>query len=125
MTHVPTIIVIDDQTGLQSLLCQILLDAGYSVRASAQRSLALRVLEEGQPAIVLMDWRHDGMSARQFVEIVQSKFPDVEFIVTTTHEGVVDSASELGIRHVLRKPFQVDNLLAVVNNCAAGVAKAL
>lgn len=124
MPHVPTIIVIDDQTGLQGLLCQILLDAGYSVRASAQRSLALKILEEAQPAIVLMDWRHDGMSARQFVEIVHTKFPDVEFVVTTTHEGAIDAASDVGVRHVLRKPFQVDNLLTVVGNCAAGVAKA-
>jgi CheY-like chemotaxis protein len=127
VTHVPTIIVIDDQTGMQSLLCQILLDAGYSVRGTAQRSLALKVLDEGHPAIVIMDWRHDGLSgmtARQFIDIVHKKYSEVEFIIMTTHEGAAQSASDIGIRHVLRKPFQVDDLLSVVGNCAAGVAKA-
>jgi DNA-binding NtrC family response regulator len=127
VTHVPTIIVIDDQTGLQGLLCRILLDEGYSVRTAAQRSLALRILDERQPAIILMDWRHDGisgMSARQFVDIVHSKYSDVDFIVTTTHAEAAEAASDIGIRHVLRKPFQVDEMLSVVGNCAAGVAKA-
>ena len=123
----PNIIVIDDQTGLQGLLCQILLDAGYSVRSTAQRSMALKVLDEGRPSIVIMDWSQDGisgMTARQFIDIVHKKYVEVECIVTTTHEGVAESASDIGIRHVLRKPFQVDELLSVVGNCAAGVAKA-
>lgn len=123
-THVPTIIIVDDHTGLQALLCQILLDAGYSVRSAAHRPAALRMLQEKTPAIIVMDWRHDGMSARQFVESVHQQFSEVDLIVTTTNEPGAHAASELGVRHVLRKPFRVDELIDAVGNCAAQVVRA-
>ena len=124
MTHVPTIIIVDDHTGLQALLCQILLDAGYSVRSAAHRPAALKMLQEKTPAIILMDWRHDGMSARQFIDSVQQQCCEADFIITTTTEPGVQAASELGVRHVLRKPFRVDELIEAVSACAAEVARA-
>jgi hypothetical protein len=125
VSRVPTIIIVDDRTGLQGPLCQILLDAGYSVRAAAHRSLALKMLHEKTPAIVLMDWSHDGMSAGEFIEAAQAQFSDVEFIITTAHEGGVQSAGDMGVRHVLRKPFQVDGLIEAVGSCAAGLMRTM
>ena len=122
--HVPTIIIVDDRTGLQSLLCQILLDAGHSVRAAAHRNHALKMLHERTPAIVLMDWGHDGMSPGRFIDAVQAQFNDVEFIVTATHESGAQAAEDLGVCHVLRKPFQVDGLIEAVGLCAAGMMTA-
>jgi len=127
VTQVPSIIVVDDHTGLQGLLCQILLDAGYSVRSAAHRTGALKMLDEKTPAIILMEWKQDGinaMTARQFIDSVHREHSDVDFIITTTREGAAQSAGDLGIRHTLLKPFRVDQLIDAVANCAAEVARA-
>jgi DNA-binding NtrC family response regulator len=123
VSHVPTIIVIDDHTGLQGLLCQILLDAGYSVRTAAHPTHALRLLREKTPAIVLMDWRHDGMSPRELIDAAQAQFEGVKFVVTTTHHEEAEAADDLGVRHILQKPYNVDELIEAVSQCAAGIIR--
>ena len=112
VTHVPNIIIVDDHTGLQSLLCQILAGCRiFGPGAAAHLTHALKLLHEKTPAIVLMDWQYDGMSARDFIDAAQAQFSDVNFIVTITHKEVsVELAEELSIRHILRKPYQVDEL---------------
>jgi DNA-binding response OmpR family regulator len=106
---------------MQALLCQILLDAGYSVRSASDRMYALRLLRETNPAIVVMDWRHDGMSARGFIASAEGECSNVFFVVTSTNDEDAVLASDLGVRHTLRKPFNVDQLLKAVEECVASM----
>ena len=99
------------------MLCQILLDAGYSVRALPTREATLRILPDTRPAIVLMEWRADGISADRFIQTVRTQCSESEVVVMTAEDRFVKAAEECGVRHVLRKPFQVEQLLYVVDAC--------
>jgi len=117
VNHAPTILVIDDRSGLQGMLCQILLDAGYTVRALPTREATMRILPDCRPAIILMEWKAEGITAERFIESVRAQSSETEIVVMTALDHAVKCAEACGVRHVLRKPFLVEQLLYVVDAC--------
>jgi DNA-binding NtrC family response regulator len=116
MNHAPTILVIDDLSGSQSMLCQILLDAGYSVRALPTREATLRVLPDARPAIVLMEWSADGVGADRFIQYIR-QHSDTDVVIMTTEDRFAKAAEACGVVYILRKPFQVEQLLNTIDSC--------
>jgi two-component system, response regulator, stage 0 sporulation protein F len=117
VSHAPTILVIDDGSGLQSLLCQILLDAGYSVRALPTREATLRILPDCRQAIVLMEWKAEGITAERFIDAVRRLGGETEIVVMSAQDRAMQAAEACAVKYILRKPFQVEQLLTVVDAC--------
>ena len=57
------------------------------------------------------------MTAERFINSVRAQSAETEVVVMTPLDRDFQCAEACGVRHVLRKPFQVEQLLNVVDAC--------
>ncbi|MBC9783658.1 response regulator [Heliobacterium chlorum] len=106
------ILVVDDQTGVRSLLRIILQDAGYEVITVGNGLDALRKVEELNPPLVLMDVRMPGLDGFQAMERMLKINHDIKVVLMTAYsdEALIQRALEQGAIDYMTKPFDVYEL---------------
>lgn len=113
----PLVLVVDDNEDLRDNLAEILGGEGYAVEVAETADAALRVLElaDAPPAVILLDVFMPGMSARRFVSLVRDRaaWAGVRLVLVTA-ASERDLPVELQAEAVLRKPFRIDQLLALL-----------
>jgi CheY-like chemotaxis protein len=109
-----TILIVEDDEDIRAQLAIALRDEGYIVREAADGAQALATLSElsALPGLVLLDLMMPKMNGRAFLEVV-SKMPALKSIPVVVITASPDARITGAIR-VLRKPFGIDTLLAVV-----------
>lgn len=86
-----TLLLVDDEAGIRSVLGISLMDAGYQVLKAADGQEALALFREHRPAIVLTDIKMPGMSGIDLLQAIKTEDPDTEVIMMTGH-GDMDLA---------------------------------
>ncbi|HLZ72664.1 MAG TPA: response regulator [Dehalococcoidia bacterium] len=119
-----TILVVDDDVGLQAMVQAILEDEGYSVALASDGLDALAVLEVEQPALILLDLNMPRMDGYAFAEEVRRRGlrPAIALAVLTADNSARQKARQLDADGVLRKPFTLSELLNMVAQLAPGAA---
>jgi CheY-like chemotaxis protein len=119
------LVIVDDDDDLRSTLVDVLAAQGYEVAAfgDARAALAaLAALEDGQrPFLILLDLMMPGMSGWEFraAQLEQAALASIPVVVVTAATVMNDGARTLSDIEILRKPFDLDTLLAVVDRYAA------
>lgn len=109
----PVLIVEDDST-IREVMADALTDEGYLVLQARDGEEALARIESDQPGLILLDMRLpvlDGWGLARRMREKGLKVPIV--IVTATHNTAV-WAKEIGAVGYLAKPFDLDDLVKVV-----------
>jgi len=108
------ILVVDDDPDIRDAL-QLTLEAeGYRVRTAADGAEALDRLEQDPAALVLLDLMMPVMGGAEFMERVRSdpRLGTLPVLVVTAWPK--DAAALPGVRGVLKKPVDIDELFAQV-----------
>ncbi|HYO54283.1 response regulator [Archangium sp.] len=107
------ILVVDDDPDIREALRDILDDAGYNVVLAFHGQMALELLGSiGQPCLVLLDWMMPVMDGAQFLHLLrQNPLYDAVTVILCTASG---RDVPPGAQGLLRKPFELDELLAAV-----------
>lgn len=117
MSTKASLLVVDDDAAVRSLLLEYLSDQGYSVRAAADGAAMRSEIERELPDLVLLDLRlpgEDGLTlARQLRERV-----DVGIVMVSASGDIVDRVVglEMGADDYIAKPFDPRELLARVRS---------
>src|SRR6476661_7588757 len=116
----PTILVVDDDANTLDSVRDILTHAGFEVDTAATGRDALgKLLDDKQPAVIVLDIRMPVMDGRQFLTIVRAyhRLASIPVIVLTA----VDLAPQLteSVELVMRKPFRPGELVANVQALAS------
>ncbi len=90
-TITDTILLVDDEEGIRTVLGITLEDAGYEVRTAADGREALSIFEEWHPAIVMTDIKMPVMDGIELLRKIKGESPDTEIIMITGH-GDIDLA---------------------------------
>jgi|SRR5665647_864507 len=109
------ILITDDDEGIQDIFKIIFERAGYDVEIFAE---AMPILENkfNRPDIFLLDRQlsgHDGLNICRFLKN-QISTKDIPVIIVSATPGIEDLANEAGADDFIEKPFQVKELLNVV-----------
>ncbi len=107
-----SILLVDDEEGIRTVLGISLADAGYHVTTAASGEEALARFAERRPDIVLTDIKMPGLSGLDLLERIKATDPDVEVIMLTGH-GDMDLAIQSLKRDAtdfLTKPVNDDML---------------
>jgi two-component system, chemotaxis family, chemotaxis protein CheY len=126
-----TLLLIEDDADIRESLTDLLKDAGHAVFTAGDGTEALRLLGAGvipRPCLVLLDWLMKPMSGEQFLEIIQNNpdATDLQVLIVSAATDLHHAASFPGVVGVLRKPFEIDDLLERVRtHCAAGKPRAV
>ncbi len=105
------ILVVDDDPDIRETVREILESEGYCVRSAENGEIALEMIGEARPCVMLLDMMMPVMSGPEVLLELERKnwlssFPVVVVSAHVTHcEGVCQ---------VLRKPVTLDHLLEVV-----------
>ncbi|MGC4115295.1 MAG: response regulator [Myxococcales bacterium] len=133
------ILVVDDSRAMRGIVLRTLREAGYGghvLLEAGSGAVALRVVREEHPDVVVADWNMPEMDGLALLEAVKAGRHALKFgLITSEPAKVRAQALEAGARFVIGKPVTADALrealgtldssTAIVVPCADAVAKLL
>jgi two-component system nitrogen regulation response regulator NtrX len=113
-----TILIVDDEESICQTLGGILTDEGYEVVTAGSGEEALRVLEEEQPHLVLLDIWLPGMDGIETLKAIKAGHPQLQIVMMSGH-GSIETAvksTKLGAFDFIEKPLSLEKVILVVNH---------
>lgn len=113
-----TIALVEDDENLRFLVAERLETEGYKVLEAADGNSAEKLILNEQPDIVLLDWMLPGKQGSEVAESVRQKGFEKLLIMMTAKSQDVDKieAYNLGVSDYISKPFNMDVLVALIEN---------
>lgn len=109
------VMVVEDEPDIRSFIKVVLEDQGYRVSSASNGLEALQRIGEETPHLVLLDMRMPVMDGWQFSTALRAKFNGrVPVVVVTASLDAECIAREVGAKALLKKPFEIDELLHTV-----------
>lgn len=111
-----TILLVDDEPLMRLSMVDALEAIGYDVHAAASGTEGIEAIRQKRFDLVITDLRLPGADGLTVLKEAKDKAPETEVVVITAH-GSVDTAvgaMKLGAIDYLTKPFQMDELLLIV-----------
>ena len=115
-----TILIIDDEQSVLTLLRNVLESANYNVIEAFNGEEGLNLYHEKKPDLIITDILMFGKGGFELIRELTQNFPDVK-IIAMSGGGVTESndflpfAKELGATRAIEKPFEPNELLKIVN----------
>src|SRR5438874_1008286 len=116
MSAPASVLAVDDDPSILDLMTDILSGEGYRVLAASNGAEALRVLDgtSERPCVVLLDMRMPTLDGWGFASAMKDRGLRYPVVVVTAAENARAWAQEIGADAYLSKPFQLRDLLRVV-----------
>jgi two-component system NtrC family sensor kinase len=111
------ILVVDDSSQIRATLRRMILEPeGYEVLTAHDGQVGLDCALREQPDLVMLDVNMPRMTGLQVLAALQQAGYEWPVILMTSHgsEEVAEQALRLGVRDYVRKPFEVQDVLARV-----------
>ncbi len=117
------VLVVDDDAGVRYTLREILTSADMEVEEASDGAQALQKLEGGGFQLVISDLRMPGIDGLELLKQVNRRPSPPKVILITAHgsERHAVEAMKLGAYDYFRKPFEMEELLAVVQRAGEAV----
>lgn len=111
------ILIVDDDQPTCYVMALVLAEEGYEVIAFTDPVAALSRAKDRPPGLILLDIRMPTMDGARFVEAYRA-LPNsaAPIVVCTAVPNAEEYATRFGAVGALPKPFNLDDLLAVVNH---------
>ncbi|HEY7526693.1 MAG TPA: sigma-54 dependent transcriptional regulator [Candidatus Limnocylindria bacterium] len=108
-----SVLVVDDDAQIRSLLADLLKENGYTVRAAKTGAEATAEVAKQRPELVMMDIKLPDMDGIDVLKSMKRERPELEVIVMTAFGGSSSAikAMEHGAYDYVTKPFEIDELL--------------
>jgi len=114
----PRVLIIDDEPSIRSILSTLLRKNGYEVQTADSGESGLQTYARFKPDAILLDLKMPGIDGMEVLETLDRRLnTDCKIVIMTAH-GEVRSAVEAmkkGAFDYLQKPFDNDELLAVIS----------
>jgi CheY-like chemotaxis protein len=111
------VLVIDDDPDLRGLCVIVLADWGLTAieAEDCAKALALLDRERSRLCAVLLDYFMPGMDPKECTREIKKRIdPGVRVVLVSAAVDIVDRAAEVGLDRFLAKPFDLNDLHAVV-----------
>jgi len=112
----PTILIVEDELGPRNAL-QVILRPFYNLRTVDSGNAAMQALTEAPVDLITLDMKLPDQHGLEVLQQIKAGYHDVAVIVITGY-GSLQSAMDAiryGASHYLLKPFNVTELLAIIN----------
>jgi putative two-component system response regulator len=119
MTHMTnTILLVDDEAPIRSLLTYILTQRGYACAEARDAAEARNYLQRNAVDLILSDINMPGESGLDFIRFALETYPDTAAIMVTAVDDflLAESFLKLGIYDYINKPIEKGRVLVSVAN---------
>ena len=119
-TSVARILVIDDEAAVREVIQMMLEESGHTVEIAADGNEGLQCYKDSPHELVLTDLHMPGMDGLETLKALRLETDDVKIIAmsgadTYMVERNLDSSRIQGADGTLQKPFELHELLEVVD----------
>jgi len=122
---VARVLVVDDEPLIRWSLAEMLSDRGHIVTEAGDGKEALRVVTRGanRPDVILLDYRLPDSNDLSLFAAIKRELPEIPIILMTAYGSpeITTGALALGAYRVVSKPFEVQDLVTLVQEARAGV----
>ena len=120
----PTILVVEDDDAIQSVIVDVLEDRGFVVRRACNGAEALHELDSVRPDVVVLDLLMPVMHGWAFMESYAAKTDGatIPIIVVSVNPVLPRSFDRFGVRRCIAKPFVIEELIDAVDDALGSVA---
>ena len=111
------ILIVDDDPAILDSMAILLADEGYPIQTAPDGRVALQMIAEETPDLLITDVVMPGLDGWALLAQVRAHTPDLSVIVISAIERREARQREVLITHhtvFLRKPFHTEALLAIV-----------
>jgi EAL domain-containing protein (putative c-di-GMP-specific phosphodiesterase class I) len=112
------VLVADDEPAIVEMIRDILEDSGFRVVTAANGSEALRLVEEAEPEVVLLDMNMPVLDGEGFIAALRERGIPTPIVVMTAGSSARRWAAQLGADAYLSKPFELASLVDVTKRFA-------
>ena len=109
------ILVVEDDKSVRQSMVELLETLGYQVTQADDGEAGLRELRRAKPHLMITDYLMPGMTGAQLVAAANHEFPGLPMIIDTGYADMEAIDEVIGDNTVLRKPFQLGQLAATVD----------
>jgi len=112
------LLLVEDEGALRAAVAEQLTDRGYFVKQADSGESAIAQLADFAFDVIITDLRLPGIDGSAVVEAAVERYPDIIAIVITGYGTVKDAVEAIkrGARDFVSKPFQIDELLHVLDS---------
>ncbi|SDJ75366.1 response regulator [Salimicrobium halophilum] len=110
-----TVLVIDDESGIQLMLEHFFKSKDWEVRAATNGLEAERMLADAAYDVVLMDYHLPKRSAGELLSFMDERKLDRPVIMTTgfSREEIKDTLEYKQVKGVMEKPFDLEEIFSL------------
>lgn len=112
------VVIADDSRVMRQIVMRTLRQAGYDweITEAADGAIALEIVTEQQPDLVLSDWNMPNMTGIDLLRALRAGGDDVPFGFVTSEGSpeMRDQAAEAGALFLIAKPFTPDSFRDVI-----------
>ncbi len=128
MTGRKTVLIVDDSQAILDALGTAFEEAGYQVAAAADGEEVFRKMAATDPDALLLDVYMPKLNGADVCRLVKAhphwKKTYLVLMSSRISEREIDMYRRLGADEILRKPFDPDHAVALVEKAVAGAAQA-
>ena len=116
----PTVLIIDDESGIVDTLRILLKNEGFAAHVAFGGKQGIDQIAAIRPDIIISDIRMPAVNGLEVLAAAKSQDPDVPVILMTAQASLQSAISAVndGAFHYVQKPFQNDALVAIVKRAA-------
>ncbi len=112
------VLVVDDEQAVREVVALALDYEGYAVVTAPHGKVALAVLRQTRPDVVLLDMRMPVMDGWEFARVYRElPVPHAPIVVMTAAREATERCSQIDADRCLSKPFDLDELYRIVREC--------
>jgi CheY-like chemotaxis protein len=117
----PTILVVDDEPGIRTMIQFELSQQGYEILTAESGVKALEMLDGRKVDLILTDMRMPQMDGLELIARVRQILPTIPIVLMTGFvEERVRKVQEQKVSGTLNKPFTIDQLAEMVHKVLGG-----
>lgn len=110
-----SILFVDDDKEIQDVVSELLTEEGYRVDSAGNGQQALESLHNGSLGLVLLDLNVPLLDGAEFIaEYRRKNGADAPVIIVSGDPEVTLRYAELGATACLRKPFEINDMMSLV-----------
>jgi two-component system response regulator AtoC len=116
MADTRSVLIVDDDAQIRSLLADLLKENGYEVREAKTAAAAVTEVGKKRPDLVMMDVKLPDQDGLDLLRKIKREHSELDMIVMTAFGGSSSAikAMENGAYDYVTKPFEVEDLLATL-----------
>jgi CheY-like chemotaxis protein len=120
------VLVVDDEPLIRWSLAEVLGQGGHIVTEAGDAKETLRVVTgaANRPDVILLDYRLPDSNDLSLFAAIKRELPEIPIILMTAYGSpeITTGALALGAYRVVSKPFEVQDLVALVQEAHASVS---